>query len=76
MARQSGEGVVVLGNIRVRKDLGDLVLALLEDPTKPGKVKYGSMRMYLERLIAKDMRERQAIAKDVLDDILASTDEY
>ncbi len=76
MARQSGEGVAVLGNIRVRKDLGDLVLALLEDPMKPGKVKYGSMRMYLERLIAKDMRERQAIAEVTLNKILESTDEY
>lgn len=76
MARQSGEGVVVLGNIRVRKDLGDLVLALLEDPVKPGKVKYGSMRMYLERLIARDMRERKALSEDLLNNILDSTDEY
>lgn len=76
MARQSGLDVVVLGNIRVRQDLGDLVLALLEDPAKPGKVKYGSMRMYLERLIARDMRERKALSADVLESILESTDEY
>ena len=76
MSRQSGIGVVDLGRIRLRKELGDKVMLLLEDPLRPGKIKYGSMRNYIEKLVAKDLSERGALAEDVLKCILESDDGY
>ncbi len=69
MAKQNTPAVT-LGLIRVREDLGDKVFALLEDPMKPGRIKYGSMRVYLEKLIAKDLAEREAITSELLNEIL------
>lgn len=59
-----------LGNPDIRADLADKVFDLLEDPARPGRVKYGSMRKYLERLVAEDLVRREAVAKGVLDEIL------
>lgn len=69
MAKQSTPAVT-LGLIRIREDLGEKVFTLLEDPMKPGRIKYGSMRVYLEKLIAKDLAERDAIASELLNEIL------
>jgi hypothetical protein len=59
-----------LGLVRVREDLGEKVFSLLEDPMKPGRIQYGSMRLYLEKLIARDLREREAISDELLNEIL------
>lgn len=61
-----------LGLLFIREDLANKVEMLLEDPRRPGKRKYGALRVYLEKLIAKDMAERNAIARDVLNDILGT----
>lgn len=62
-----------LGLVRIRKDLGDKVFDLLEDPMKEGRIQYGSMRVYLEKLIARDLREREAISDELLNEILEMT---
>lgn len=70
MAQRSNGAVIVLGQCRIRKDLGEKVKMLLEDPVKPGRIEYGSLKKYLEMLIAKDLRERQAISDELLEEIL------
>lgn len=73
MARQATPAKT-LGVIRIREDLADKVFTLLEDPMKQGRIKYGSMRNYLERLIAQDMNERRAISDELLKDVLENCD--
>ena len=62
--------VIVLGQLRVRRDLGEKVLAMLEDPLKQGRTKYGEMRKYMERLIAEDLHKRAAVSDELLKEIL------
>lgn len=71
MARQNVPAVS-LGLIRIREDLAQKVFTLLEDPMKPGRIKYGSMRVYLEKLVARDLAEREAITSEVLNEIMES----
>lgn len=73
MARQAAPATTI-GVLRIREDLAKKVQALLEDPMIPGRIKYGSMRTYLERLIAQDMNERKAISDELLKDILENCD--
>lgn len=60
----------VVGTLRIREDLADKICILLEDPVKPGKLGYGKLKDYLETLIAKDLREREAISEELLEEIL------
>lgn len=70
MAKMKGMPCIPLCNLRIREDLGKKVLLMLEDPTKPGRTRYGAMRKYMETLIAEDMRKRSAISEDLLEEIL------
>lgn len=69
MARQKTKAVA-LGVFRIREDLAEKVLTLLEDPMRPGNTRYGAMREYLERLVAEDMHRREALSDEVLQEIL------
>lgn len=69
-----GVPVVNLGSLRIRDDLGKKVLLMLEDPTKPGRTKYGEMRKYIEGLIANDMHKRQAISDDLLKEVMSNVE--
>lgn len=66
----SKEDVTVLGQCRIRTDLAEKVKILLEDPVKPGRIRYGALKDYLEVLIAKDLQQRKAISEELVKEIL------
>jgi len=70
MGRPRQQEAIDLGRCRVRKDIGEPIFRLLEDPTKPGKIEYGSLKHLLEKLFAKHLRELDAISEDLLEEIL------
>ena len=72
MGRRRQPPTATIGVVRINKKLADKVLLLLEDPLKPGTTQYGAMKTYLEKLIAKDLHERDAIADELLQEILAN----
>jgi len=56
-------------NTRIDAKLKEKVDALLEDPLKPGKVKYGGMIAYINKLVAEDLRKREAIGSELLEEM-------
>jgi hypothetical protein len=69
------EETMVLGLLRIRKDLGKKVESLLADPVNPSRKRHGSLKIYMESLIAKDLAEREAVSKEALDSVMESLKE-
>lgn len=70
MGRARKQNCIDLGRCRVREDIGEKILALLEDPMNPGKTKYGAFKALLERLFAQHLHELEAISDDKLKELL------
>lgn len=70
MGRPKKQDTVNLGMARVRKDVGERIFKLIEDPAKPGRVQYGALKTLLEKLFAQHLKEMDAISDDVLKEIL------
>lgn len=62
--------VVDLGKLRLRREVGEKIYALLEDPLRPGRLKYGALKNLSDRLFAEYLRDMDALGQDVLDEIL------
>ena len=70
MGRPRKQEAIDLGRCRVRRDIAEPIALLLEDPAKPGKPKYGALKLLLEKLMAKHLREMEAITDELLEEIL------
>lgn len=68
MAKVTGN-VMELGRVRIRKDYGEYLLTILSDPKNPERLGKGALKTYLERLIARDMKERKKEVSSVLDNL-------
>lgn len=53
----------------LREDLAKRVDLLLGDPNRPGRLRHGSLKAYIESLILKDFRDRTHLGNDVIDSI-------